>query len=231
MRWQEREELLKDWSIRCWQALSLPRLAFIHSLVWNFYLFCAFASRGPSSQSYSFSSSHVWIWETVKKAERQKICASWTVVLEKTLESPLDLKEIKPVNPNGNQSWIFIGSWNSSTLATWCKELTHLKRPWCWQRVKVGGKGDNRGWDCWMASLDSMNMNFELPPGDGNGQGILVCCSPWSRKEVDTTEQLNLTELWLLGSQFPHQGLNPGHGSESTVLTTRSPGNSLIIRV
>ena len=122
MRWQERE-LLKDWSIRCWQALSLPRLAFIHSLVWNFYLFCAFASRGPSSQSYSFSSSHVWIWETVKKAERQKICASWTVVLEKTLESPLDLKEIKPVNPNGNQSWIFI---QGLMLKVECQYFGHL---------------------------------------------------------------------------------------------------------
>jgi len=74
-------------------------------------------------------------------------------------------------------------------------------------------------------------MSYELPPGDGNRQGILVCCSPWSRKEVDTAEQLNLTELWLSESQFPNQGLNPGHGSESIVLTTRSPGNSLIIRV
>ena len=153
------------------------------------------------------------------------------MLLEKTLESPLDCKEIKPVNPNGNQSWIFIGSWNSNTLVTWCKELTHLKRSCCWQRLKVGGEGDNRGWDCWLASPDSTNMSYELPPGDGNRQGILVCCSPWSRKEVDTAEQLNLTELWLSESQFPNQGLNPGHGSESIVLTTRSPGNSLIIRV
>ena len=54
----------------------------------------------------------------------------------------------------GNQSWIFIGSWswNSNTLATWCEELTHWKRPWCWERLKVGGEGDNRGWDGWMAS-------------------------------------------------------------------------------
>ena len=44
-------------------------------------------------------------------------------------------------------------SWNSNTLATWCKELTHLKRPWCWERLKAGGEGDNRGWDGWMASL------------------------------------------------------------------------------
>ena len=62
------------------------------------------------SQSYGFSSSHVWMWElNQKKAERRRIDAFWTVVLEKTLESPLDCKEIKPVTPKGNQSWIFIG--------------------------------------------------------------------------------------------------------------------------
>ena len=85
-----------------------------------------------------------------------------TVVLENTLESPLDCKEIQPVHPKGDQSWVFIScsfhswkdwcwSWNSSTLATWCKELTHLKRPWCWERLGAGGEGDDRGWDGWMA--------------------------------------------------------------------------------
>ena len=82
----------------------------------------------------------------------------WTVVLEKTLESPLGCKKIQPVHPKGNQSWIFIGrtdaewSSNSNTLATWCEELTHWKRPWCWERLKAGD-GGNRGWDGWMASL------------------------------------------------------------------------------
>ena len=80
-----------------------------------------------------------------------------TVVLEKTLESPLNSKEIQPVHPKGNQSWIFIGRTDCeaetpNTLATWCEELTHLKRPWCWERLKVGGEGDDRGWDSWMAS-------------------------------------------------------------------------------
>ena len=82
----------------------------------------------------------------------------WTVVLEKTLERPLDCKEIQLVHPKGDQSWMLIWkdwcwSWNSNTLATWWKELTLLKRPWCWERLKVGGKGDNRGWGGWMASL------------------------------------------------------------------------------
>ena len=81
----------------------------------------------------------------------------WTVVLEKTLESPLDCKEIQPFHPKGNQSWIFIGRTDAEVeipiaVATWYKELTHFKGPWCWERLKVGGEGDDRGWDGWMTS-------------------------------------------------------------------------------
>ena len=78
----------------------------------------------------------------------------WTVVLEKTLESPLDCKEIQPVHPKGDQSWMFIGrcwSWSSNTLATLCEELTHWKRPWRWERLRAE-EGDDRRWDGWMAS-------------------------------------------------------------------------------
>ena len=80
----------------------------------------------------------------------------WTVMLGKTLESPLDCKEIQTVHPKGDQSWVFtgktaVGSWNSNTLATWCEELTHWKRPWCWERLKARERYD-RGWDGWMAS-------------------------------------------------------------------------------
>ena len=76
----------------------------------------------------------------------------WTVVLEETLESPLDFKEIQSVHPKGDQSWIFIGRINAEAetpilLATWCEELTHWKRPWCWEKLKVWGEGDERGWD------------------------------------------------------------------------------------
>ena len=68
-----------------------------------------FANKGPSSQSYGFSSSHVWLWKLDNKESwTQKNWCFWTVVLGKTLENPLDCKEIKPVNPKGNQSWIFI---------------------------------------------------------------------------------------------------------------------------
>ena len=70
----------------------------------------SFADKGPSSQSYCFSTSHVWMWELdYKDSLAPKNWCFWTVVLEKTLESPLDYKEIQPVHPRGNQSWIFIG--------------------------------------------------------------------------------------------------------------------------
>ena len=82
----------------------------------------------------------------------------WTVVLEKTLESPLDCKEIKLVNPKGNQSWILSGRIDVEAGAPifWppvVKKLTHWKRPWCWERLKAGRGGDIRGRDGWMASL------------------------------------------------------------------------------
>ena len=89
-----------------------------------------FARKNPSSQSYVISSCHVWMWELdYKESWALKNWCFWTVVLEKTLESPLECKEIQPVHPKWNWSWIFIGSfqwsWSSNTLATWCEEMTH----------------------------------------------------------------------------------------------------------
>ena len=109
-----------------------------------------FANKGPSSQGYDFSSGHVWMWELdCEESWVPKNWCFWTVVLEKTLESPLDSKEIQPVHPKGNQSWVhwkyWCWSWNSNILATWCEGLTHLKRCWCWERLKAGGEGDDRG--------------------------------------------------------------------------------------
>ena len=98
---------------------------------------------------------------TIKKVECWRIDA-FELWCWRRLESPLVGKEIQPVHPKGDQSWIFIGrisfaegcwSWSSNTLATWCEELTHLKRPWCWERLKAWGEGDDRRWDGWMASL------------------------------------------------------------------------------
>ena len=101
---------------------------------------------------------------TVKKAKNLKNWCFWTVVLEKTPESPLNCKEIQPVNPKGNQSWIFIGRTDIEAEApilstTCCKEPTHWKRPWCWERLKAGGEGDDRM--IWLDVItDSMNMSL-----------------------------------------------------------------------
>ena len=102
------------------------------------------------------SSSHVWMWELdYKESWAPNNWCFWTVVLEKTLESPLDCKEIQPVHLKGDQSWVFIGKWcwsqYSNTLAIRFEELTHLKRSWCWEWLKAG-EGADRGWDGWMAS-------------------------------------------------------------------------------
>ena len=94
----------------------------------------------------------IWMWELdYKESWAPKNWCFWTVGLEKTPESPLDCKEIQPVHPKGNQSWIFIRSTNAEaetpilTLATWCEELSHWKRPWCWKRWNAGGEGYGRG--------------------------------------------------------------------------------------
>ena len=84
-------------------------------------------------------------------------------------------------------------SWNSNTLATSCKELTHWKRLWC-EGLGAGGEGDDRGWDGWMASLIRW-MWVWVNSWVGDGQGGLACCDSWGRKESDMTERLNWTEL------------------------------------
>ena len=95
-------------------------------------------------------------------------------------------------------------SWSSNALATWCKELTHWKRPWCWERLKVGREEGNRGWDGWMASPTRW-MWVWATPGVGDGQGTLAYCIPWGCEELDRTEWLNWTELlWLCPVTFPH---------------------------
>ena len=133
----------------------------------------------------------------------------YILVLEKTLESPLDCKEIQPFPPKGDQTWVFIGRTGVEAetpilwppdVKNWCEES--WKRPRCWERLKVGGEGNDRGWDGWMASLTQWTW-VEKTPGVGDGQEGQACCSPWSRQESDTTEQLNWTMMlllmWLLG--------------------------------
>ena len=117
-----------------------------------------FANKGPSSQCYGFSSSHVWVWELdYKESWALKNWCFWTVVLEKTLESSLDFKDIQPVHPKGDQSWVFIGRTDveAKTPILWPPDVKCSlfgKRPWCWEGLRAGGEGDNRGRDGWIVS-------------------------------------------------------------------------------
>ena len=89
-------------------------------------------------------------------------------------------------------------SWNSNTLATWCEELTHWKRPWCWERLKAGGEGDDRGWDGLMASPTQWTWVW-VNSGSWWWKGGLACCGPWGLRESDTPEWLNWTECTVKG--------------------------------
>ena len=85
-------------------------------------------------------------------------------------------------------------SWSSDSLATWCKGLTDWKRPWCWEKLKAGGEGDDRWWDGWMASLTQWTWVW-VSSRSWWWTESLACCSPWGHKESDMTERLNGTEL------------------------------------
>ena len=155
-----------------------------------------FADKGLYSQSYGFSTSHIWMWELDHKGGwAPKNWSLQTMVLEKTLESSLGSKEIKPVNPRGNQHWIFTGRTDGEAEApilsppeanSWLtgKDPDAGKD---WQQEEKGTTEDEMvGWH---HRLDG--HEFEQVPGYDEGQGSLVCCSPCGRKESDMTEGLN----------------------------------------
>ena len=114
------------------------------------------------------------------------------MILEKTLESPLDSKDTNPVNPKGkstlNSHWKN-WCWSSNTLASWCEEPSYWRKPSRWERLRAGREADSREWDGWMVSLNG--HEFKQALGDSKGQGSLVGCSPWDYNELDTTQQLN----------------------------------------
>ena len=120
----------------------------------------------------------------------------WTMVLEKTLESPLDCKEIKPVNPKGNQSWIFIGRTDAEAPILWPPEAKN------WLIGKDPDAGKDRRQEKGMTEDEMVGWHHQLHGhrfgwtlGVGDGQWGLVCYSSWGHKESDRTERLNWTEL------------------------------------
>ena len=154
-----------------------------------------FAHKNPSSQSYGFSNSHVWMWELdYKESWVLKNWCFWTVVLEKTLESPLDCKEsnqsiIKEISPEYSLEGLMLNMklqyfgrlmWRTDSL-----EKTLMLG-------KIEGRRTKDEMVGWYHQLDG--HKFEQALGAGDGQGSLVCCSPWDHKELNTTEWLNWTE-------------------------------------
>ena len=151
------------------------------------------AYKGLSSQSYGFSRSHVWMWEL--EGWVPKDWCFQTVVLEKTRESPVDRKEIKAVNPKGNEPWISIGGTDGEAEA-----------PVLWPR---DAKSQLIGKDLMLGKIEGRKRRgrqrmrrlygitwihrheFEQTPGDSEGKESLACCSSWGHKELDTTQQLN----------------------------------------
>ena len=144
-----------------------------------------------------FSSGHVWMWELdYKENWAPKNWCFWTVVLEKTPESPLDLREIQPVHPKGDQSWIFIGRTDveAETPILWAPDVNN----WLIGKDSDAGKDwgqeekgmtDNEmvGWHHWLKGHE-----FESTPGVGDGQGGLACCSPWNHRVAhDWATELN----------------------------------------
>ena len=162
-----------------------------------------FANKVPSNESYGFSGSLVWMWELdYKKSWALMNWCFWIVVLEKTLESPLDSTKIKPVNPKGNQSWIFIGRTDveAETPILWPPDVKSwliwkdrdAEKHWG-QEEKRTREDEMVGWHHWLNG-----HGFVWTLGVGDGQGGLACCGSWGLKESDTTEWLNWTELRLL---------------------------------
>ena len=151
-----------------------------------------FSDKGPSSQSYGFSSSHVWMWELDhKEGWAPKNWCFWTVML-KTLESALDYKKIKPVNPKGNQSWIFIGTTDAEVPVLWApvaKSQFIRKDPDAGKNWRLEEKGTTEnemvGWHHWLNG-----HKFEQALGVGEGQGCLVVT------ESDTTKWLNNSNIF-----------------------------------
>ena len=155
-----------------------------------------FVNKGSSSQGYGFSSSQIWMWELdYKESWALKNWCFWTVELEKTFKSPLDSKEIQPIHPKVNKSWIFFGRTDveAETPVLWPPDVNswliwkHPDAGKDWRQEDKGTTEDKMvGWHHKLNGHE-----FEQAPGVGDGQGSLACCSPRGCQELDKTEQLN----------------------------------------
>jgi len=143
-----------------------------------------FADKGSYSQSYVFSRSRVWIW-------MPKNWCFWIVVLKKTFESPLDCREVKPVNPKWNNPWISIERTDAEAPTLWLPNAKsrligkdpHAVKDWG-PEEKGTTENEMIGWHHWLSGHE-----FGQTLGDGEGQTNVACCSPWGLKEPDVTTQ------------------------------------------
>ena len=150
------------------------------------------ARKGPSSQGYGFSSSHVWMWEfDCEESWVPKNWCFWTVVLEKTLESPLDCKEIQLVHSKGDQSWVFFGRndakaeipvlWPPHMKSWFIGKDSDAGRVWGQEKKRMIEDEMGR----WHHRLNGHGCVWT--PGVGDGQWGLECCGSWGHKESDMT--------------------------------------------
>ena len=158
---------------------------------------CGCESWTRKQAEHQIHAFELWCW-------RRLLRAPWTA--RRSNQSIL-----KEISPEYSLEGLML-SWNSNTLATWCKELTHWKRPWCWERLKAGGEGDDRGWDGWMASLtqwtwvwtDSGNWWRTWEPGVLQSMGS-------QRVRHDWVAELNWTEDWKRQPGFLHNLKSEGN--------------------
>ena len=205
----------KQWLILFWGApksldmvIAAMKLKDTYSLEGKLWLHIEkqrhyFVNKGPSSQGYGFSSSHVWMWKSdYKQSWALKNWCFWTVVLEKTLEGPLDCKEVQPFHPKGDQSLVFFGRTDveAETLIFWPPDA----KSWLVWKAPDAGK-DWRQEEKGMTEDEMVGLHHQLNGHGfgwtlavGDGQGGLACCGLWGRKESDTTGQLN----WDTTGQF-----------------------------
>ena len=172
--------------------ITLPtKVHLVKTMIFPVVMYGCESWTKQKAEHWRIDAFELWCW-------RRLLRVPWTT----RRSNQYFLKEISPVCSLKDWCW----GWNSNTLATSCEELTHWKRPWCWEGLGAGGEGDDRGWDGWMASLIWWHV-FGWSPGECDDHGGLGCCSSWRRKESDMTEQLfwsdlNLLQMKLLNFNF-----------------------------